>query len=143
MVARSAVLFKTQPRYMSSIFNFMDYSEEETNTKEANIKETMTEEKNTRDDNLNRTHFAQMIAEEHDLSYAKSIRIVDSVFDTIVESVAEGKKVSVSNFGRFETKLWKETVGRNPKTGQVLNIPARKRVKFSASKAFKDAVNEH
>merc|ERR1719491_1167391 len=82
------------------------------------------------------------VATEHDLSVAKSKRIVNTVFDTIAENLAQKKIVRIKDFGKFSNEHSGERKGYNFSTGQVLDIPARQRVKFSAFKAIKDSINK-
>lgn len=81
------------------------------------------------------------IAEEHDISKASSKRIVTSVFDQITDAVANKKRVSINDFGSFESIHVEARTGRNPQTGEPLAISAKERVKFNAFKNFKDVVN--
>lgn len=74
-------------------------------------------------------------------SQAAAERAVKYVFETIQKEVAAGNKVTITGFGTFQTSERQEREGRNPQTGESIIIPARKSVKFSAGKYFKDAVN--
>ena len=67
-------------------------------------------------------------------------RAVEFVLDAIRTNVVEGKKVSLGGFGIFEKKERKGRVGRNPRTGESVDIPSVGVVKFRPAKAFKDAV---
>ena len=60
---------------------------------------------------------------------------------TILVSLKRGEKVSIVGFGNFSVSERKATTGRNPRTGESIQIPASKRPKFSVGKALKDAVN--
>ena len=66
--------------------------------------------------------------------------IVDKTIDTIVDSVVEGKKVSLLGFGSFEPRDRSARQGLNPKTGEKIAIPAKRVPPFSAGKLFKDRV---
>ena len=66
--------------------------------------------------------------------------IVDKTIDTIVDSVVEGKKVSILGFGSFEPRDRSARQGLNPKTGEKIEIPAKRVPTFSAGKLFKDRV---
>jgi DNA-binding protein HU-beta len=61
--------------------------------------------------------------------------------DAILAAVTRGETVQLVGFGSFSTGARAERSGRNPSTGETITIPAAKTVKFSAGKAFKDAVN--
>ena len=66
--------------------------------------------------------------------------VVDCVFDTIVKSLSKGEDVAIAGVGKFTVKLRKARDARNPKTGEIVKVPATKVPKFSAAKALKDAV---
>jgi len=66
---------------------------------------------------------------------------IEAVFDSIQEELAKGGKVQIIGFGTFEVRARKERKGRNPQSGEALDIPASKHPVFSAGKALKDAVN--
>lgn len=61
-------------------------------------------------------------------------RAVETTFDTIREALRNGDKVVISNFGTFRVKARQARVGRNPKTGETVDVPPRKGVRFKASK---------
>ncbi len=80
------------------------------------------------------------IARDADIAKAAAGKALDSVVDGIVKTVKKGGKVSLVGFGTFSSGKRKARKGRNPRTGEMIKIPARKIPKFSAGKAFKDAV---
>ncbi len=65
---------------------------------------------------------------------------VDTVFDTIMHTLAKGDEVSIAGFGAFVTKKRGARMGVNPRTGQKIHIAATTTAKFRAGKALKDAV---
>lgn len=65
---------------------------------------------------------------------------VDATIKAIQDAVVNGEKVQLVGFGTFETTERAARTGRNPQTGETLDIPASKSPKFKAGKAFKDAV---
>ena len=67
--------------------------------------------------------------------------VVDAVVAAIVDTVASGEKVSIVGFGTFEATSREARTGRNPKTGEAIEIAASKSPKFKAGSAFKTAVN--
>ena len=67
--------------------------------------------------------------------------IVESIFDSIVRSLRAGDKIELRGFGSFRTRQRKPRVGRNPKTGDKVNVPAKKIPFFKPSKELKDLVN--
>lgn len=65
---------------------------------------------------------------------------VEATLAAITESVAAGEKVALIGFGTFEVKARAARTGKNPKTGETIQIPASKAPAFKAGKAFKDAI---
>ncbi|NNN07050.1 MAG: integration host factor subunit beta [Elusimicrobia bacterium] len=59
---------------------------------------------------------------------------VETTFDAVGQALARGEKVVISNFGTFRVKARRPRVGRNPKTGEKVSVPARRGVRFKASK---------
>jgi len=86
---------------------------------------------------------ADVIARVHETlggTKADSERAVDTVIDTIVGSLKSGEEVSIAGLGIFEAKMRAARTGRNPRTGESIQIPAMRVPKFRAAKALKDAV---
>ena len=67
--------------------------------------------------------------------------IVDTIFDNIVKSLRGGDKIEIRGFGSFRTRQRDARVGRNPKTGARVDVPAKKIPFFKPSKELKDLVN--
>ncbi len=76
------------------------------------------------------------------LSKADASRALDSTLDAIKGALKKGQKVTLVGFGTFSVTKRKARKGRNPRTGQVINIPAAKTPKFTSGKALKDAVKK-
>ena len=69
--------------------------------------------------------------------------IVDLVFDTIISSLIDNKAVELRNLGRWSVKNIKAKYNaRNPKTGEIIYIPEKKKISFKMSKNFKRKINE-
>ncbi len=66
--------------------------------------------------------------------------IVEKIFGTIKECLKKKEPVAISGFGTFRVKETKPRVGRNPKTGETIQIPAKKKITFRASKELKSLV---
>ena len=64
----------------------------------------------------------------------EAARAVETTFDTVRAALRAGEKVVISNFGTFRVKARQARVGRNPKTGDTVEVPPRKGVRFKASK---------
>jgi len=87
---------------------------------------------------MNRTILAEEVAEKFELSKATADAIVTDIFENIVGTLERGGKVSLKNFGTFTVVQAKARVGRNPSTGEAVDIPPKKRVKYTASRRLKD-----
>jgi len=67
--------------------------------------------------------------------------IVETIFDSIVRSLRAGDKIEIRGFGSFRTRQRQPRIGRNPKTGARVEVPAKKIPYFKPSKELKDVVN--
>src|SRR6185369_7101661 len=76
-----------------------------------------------------------------DLTRKDSEIIVETIFESIVTSLRAGDKIEIRGFGSFRTRQRKPRVGRNPKTGDRVDVPAKKIPFFKPSKELKDVVN--
>lgn len=91
---------------------------------------------------MNKNEMIKVVANKIDGATQKDIAVVvDTIFDTITDALYEGKKVAIIGFGSFEVVERAARIGRNPKDGSEIQIPASKAPKFKAGKALKDAVN--
>lgn len=89
---------------------------------------------------LTKPELIAFIAKQHDLPKTKATKIVNDVFGKIIDSVAKDVKVQLIGFGNFELRERAARTGRNPQTGEKLEIAATKAPAFKAGKAFKEAV---
>lgn len=76
-----------------------------------------------------------------EMSRKDSEVIVETVFESIVKSLRSGDKIEIRGFGSFRTRQRKPRIGRNPKTGARVDVPAKKIPYFKPSKELKDLVN--
>jgi integration host factor subunit beta len=67
--------------------------------------------------------------------------IVETIFDSIIQAIQKGEKIEIHGFGSFRTRQRRGRVGRNPKTGEKVEVPAKKIPFFKPSKELKDFVN--
>lgn len=91
---------------------------------------------------MNKNEFIDSVASSAGLSKADASSAVDSVLDAISSTLAAGDEVRMTGFGTFSTASRAASVGRNPRTGEKIQIAASTRPKFKAGKALKDAVNK-
>ena len=90
---------------------------------------------------MNKTELIDAIAQDCDLSKAAAQRALESLLDHVIKTVCAGDSVQLVGFGTFAPGSRAARTGRNPRTGEDIQIAAAKTVKFSVGKAFKDAVN--
>ena len=90
---------------------------------------------------MNKQELVEIVAESSDLSKAAAGRVVDTVFDTITDTLSKGDQVTLVGFGTFLVRDRAARTGRNPQTGEPIEIAAAKNPAFKAGKALKDAVN--
>ena len=82
------------------------------------------------------------VAKDTGISKIQAKKTVESFLDTITDSMKSGDKVTLTGFGTFQVQEREARKGRNPQTGETMNIPARKVPKFSPGKGLKDSVSE-
>lgn len=90
---------------------------------------------------MNKADLIEQIAEKMDSSKADAGRTLDVVLDTITGSLTKGDEVTLVGFGTFKVKHRAARKGRNPKTGEEIEIKAANVPSFKAGKGLKEAVN--
>lgn len=90
---------------------------------------------------MNKNELIAKVAEVTDLSKADATRAVDAVFETISAQLSQESEVRLVGFGTFSVSQRRATEGRNPRTGEKIQIPASKQPKFKAGKQLKESVN--
>lgn len=90
---------------------------------------------------LRKIDIVESVYEKFGIPKKDCIRIVESVFDIIKSEFAEGNGVKISGFGKWTVLKKKKRRGRNPQTGEVLMIEARKVLMFRPSNVLRDKVN--
>ena len=90
---------------------------------------------------MNKNDLVAAVADSTGLSKADSGKAVDAVFDSITDVLKGGDDVRLVGFGTFNVAERAASEGRNPRTGEKIQIPASKQPKFKAGKGLKDAVN--
>jgi len=89
---------------------------------------------------VNKTELIYSVAEAAGLTKKDATKAVEAVFDTIQSTLAKGEKVQLIGFGNFEVRERAARKGRNPQSGEEIDIAASKVPAFKAGKALKDAV---
>lgn len=90
---------------------------------------------------MNKNDLIASVADAANLSKADAGAAVDAVLGSVTDALAGGGDVRLVGFGTFSVANRAASMGRNPRTGEAISIPASKQPKFKAGKALKDAVN--
>lgn len=88
--------------------------------------------------NVNKSELVDKVAEKADLSKASAGRAVDAIVESVAEALQDGDSVTLIGFGTFSVRERAGRAGRNPRTGEVLEIQASKTVGFKPGKTLKE-----
>lgn len=89
---------------------------------------------------MTKSELIDKVAKDAKIPRAAAERAINSLTDTICEVLKKGDKITLTGFGTFQVSSRPPRKGRNPKTGEVIDIPAVKIPRFKCGKGFKDAV---
>ncbi len=89
---------------------------------------------------MNKTELIAAAAEQTGLTKKDTEKVLNAALDAITAALVKGDKVQISGFGIFEVKEREARTGRNPRTGETMEIAASKVPSFKASKTLKDAI---
>lgn len=90
---------------------------------------------------MNKLQLTDAVAQKAGITKKDAAEAVNAVLEVIAETLAAGEDIKITGFGGFEVKTRAARTGRNPKTGEAVEIPASKYVAFSAGSTLKDKVN--
>lgn len=90
---------------------------------------------------LTKTDITDMISQSARMTGKEAKAVVDSVFDLIKDELTKGNPVKISGFGKWNVKSKHARIGRNPQTGEELEIAARNVLTFKSSNVMREAVN--
>ncbi|MBI2350788.1 MAG: HU family DNA-binding protein [Deltaproteobacteria bacterium] len=90
---------------------------------------------------MTKADLIDLVGSKADIPKQKAEEIVNGVFDDIVAALKNGDKVNISGFGTFSVSERKARTGRNPKTGESIQIAASRAAKFKAGKTLKDSLS--
>ena len=91
---------------------------------------------------MTKAELIEGVSQAAELSRKDSETIVETLFSSIVSSLRSGDKIEIRGFGSFRTRQRKPRIGRNPKTGARVDVPAKKIPFFKPSKELKDVINQ-
>jgi len=89
---------------------------------------------------MNKTELVDAVATKSELTKQDSKKVVDALFETISNTLAQEEKIQLVGFGTFEIRERAERTGRNPQTGEEMTIPASKAPAFKPGKELKEAL---
>lgn len=90
---------------------------------------------------MKKSDLVDAIASKTNLQKSQAQTIVEDVFELIAEGLAKGEKIDLRGFGTFSVRAQKARTGRNPRTNEAIQIPARTVPGFKPGKELKDRVN--
>jgi len=90
---------------------------------------------------MNKKDVASAVAEQAGIPRAEAERMLNSILEVITGSLNKGEKVTLSGFGAFEVSQTRAREGRNPRTGEKVQIPSKRKVKFKAGKKLSEILN--
>jgi DNA-binding protein HU-beta len=90
---------------------------------------------------MNNSDLAERLASDHGLTKADARKLVDAIFVEIGDAAAKADEISLNGFGKFKVKDTPAREGRNPSTGETIQIAAAKKLTFTVAKAVKDKLN--
>ncbi len=90
---------------------------------------------------MNKNDLISVVAVKSGQSRATAALVVDAAFSSIVDALSQGEDVRIIGFGTFSVAHRAASKGRNPRTNEVIDVPASKQPKFKAGRTLKDAVN--
>jgi integration host factor subunit beta len=90
---------------------------------------------------MNKSELVEALAHRKNLTYKKSEEIVNTIFDAMVQELSQGGRIEIRGFGSFMVKDYKSYMGRNPKTGEVIEVRPKRLPFFKVGKELKERVN--
>lgn len=89
---------------------------------------------------MNKAALVQHLSDKFNISKAEAERIIEALVAAILDTLKRGDEVAIPDLGKFRVKDRAARTARNPRTGEMVKVPATRAVKFSAAKSLKDAV---
>lgn len=90
---------------------------------------------------MNKGNFIALIAEKNNCTKTEAERVIDMFTDGVIKALSQGETVSLVGFGNFSVTKVAAKTGRNPRTGEPIQIPAYNQPKFKVGQKLKDACN--
>ena len=90
---------------------------------------------------MNKSQLIERIAKEEGITIKNAANVVNVVFDSMADSLAKGDRVEIRGFGSFKVKSYNSYQGRNPKTGEIIQVKEKKLPYFKVGKEMKERVD--
>ena len=91
---------------------------------------------------MTKADLINLISEKADITRVKAEAVVNTVFDSIVEALIKGDRIEIRGFGSFVNRSYDAYKGRNPRTGEVIDVKKKKLPFFKVGKELKDYINK-
>ena len=91
---------------------------------------------------MNKSELVEALAARNGLTYKKSEEIVNIIFDSMTDTLTNGGRIEIRGFGSFVVKHYKPYMGRNPKTGETINVAEKRLPFFKVGKELKERVDK-
>jgi integration host factor subunit beta len=91
---------------------------------------------------MTKADLIDLIAEKRGITRVKAETVVNTIFDTMIEALLKNDRIEIRGFGSFTNKAYDSYQGRNPRTGEVINVPEKKLPFFKVGKELKDDLNK-
>ena len=91
---------------------------------------------------MNRSDLVIKLAEKSNLGLAQAEEVVDAMVDELRKALTEGRRIEIRGFGSFVVKDYEPHIGRNPKTGEQINVAAKRVPAFKVGKELRERLNE-
>lgn len=92
---------------------------------------------------MTKADLVESVAREAEMTKKDAEQLVEIIFDSIVDSLNKGEKIELRGFGSFRVRERNARKGRNPKTGDSVNIPAKRVAYFKPGKDLKELINKN
>ena len=90
---------------------------------------------------MNKSEFEKHISTKHSITQKEASNIIDMFTSSVISALAEGNEIQLIGFGNFSVAEVAAKAGRNPRTGEVIQIKAYRQARFKVGQKLKDAVN--
>ena len=91
---------------------------------------------------MKKADLIKKVSEKENIPVKTATTIVDTLFDSMMESLEKGERIEIRGFGSFAVRYYDAYKGRNPKTGQIVDVPPKRLPFFKVGKELKEMVNK-